>query len=110
MPLCAKSVQIFDSCKIPVDSSSEPPGGGRMAIETLNRDDSSPSITNQRPYDEVYQTPRFRSSDSYRNCQARLASSRHLRQDDAYCSGLSHLQNISLSADLGCSPPIGNAL
>src|SRR6266852_4543705 len=59
-----------------------------MAIETLNRDDSSLSTTNQRPYDEVYQTPRFRSSDSYRNCQARLASSRHLRQDDENCSRL----------------------
>src|SRR4030095_14473073 len=80
-----------------------------MAITTRNRDDSSPSTTNQRPYDEVYQTPRFNASHPYRNGQARLAPSRHLWQDDTNCSGVSHLQNLSLSVDLGCQPPIGNA-
>src|SRR5215831_17243474 len=81
-----------------------------MAITTLNRHDSSPSTTNQRPYDEVYPTPRFNASHPYRNGQARLAPSRHLWQDDPNCSGVSHLQNLSLSADVGCHPPIGNAL
>src|SRR6266567_7839154 len=80
-----------------------------MAITTLNRHDSLPSTTNQRPYDEVYQTPRFNTSHPYRNGQARLAQSRHLWQDDTNCSGLSHLQNLSLSTDLGCQSPIGNA-
>ena len=44
------------SFQIPVDSFSEP-----LAVRgwrtTLNRHDSSPSTTNQMPYDEVYQTP-----------------------------------------------------
>src|SRR5256885_10509790 len=78
-----------------------------MAITTLNRHDSLPSTTNQRPCDEVYQTPRFNTSHPYRNGQARLAQSRHLWQDDPNCSGVSHLQNFSLSADLGCQLPIG---
>src|SRR2546430_4250477 len=80
-----------------------------MAITTLNRHDSLPSTTNQRPCDEVYQTPRFNTSHPYRNGQARVAPSRYLWQDDPNCSGVSHLQNLSLSADLGCRPPIGNA-
>src|SRR6266446_3667684 len=68
----------------------------------LNHHDSSPSTTDQRRYDEVYQTSRLRSSNPYRNCQRRLAPSRHLRQDDPDCSSVSHLQNLSLSALLGC--------
>jgi len=81
-----------------------------MAITTLNRHDSSPSTTNQRPYDEVYQTPRLRSSHPYRNGQARLAPSRHLRHNDANRSGVSRLQNVSFSEDLGGSSPMRNAL
>ena len=81
-----------------------------MAITTLNRHDSSPSTTRQRPYDEVYQTPRLRSSHPYRNGQARLAPSRHLRQNDANRSGVSHLQNVALSDDLGGSSPMSNTL
>jgi hypothetical protein len=42
--------------QIPVDSFNETPGGGRMVIETSNRADSSPSTTNQRPNDEIYET------------------------------------------------------
>src|SRR6266487_1532479 len=80
-----------------------------MAITTLNRHDSLPSTTNQRPYDEVYQTPRLNTSHSYRNGQTRLAQSRHLWHDDPHCSGVSHLPHFSLSADVGCRPPIGNA-
>src|SRR4029450_12768243 len=80
-----------------------------MAITPLNRPDSFPSTTNQRPYDAVYQTPRFHTSHPYRNGQARLAQSRYLWQDDTHCAGLSHLQNLALSADLGCQPPMGNA-
>src|SRR6266436_1272626 len=72
-----------------------------MAITTLNRHDSSPSMTHQRPYDEVYQTPSFNASHPYRHGQARLAQSRHLRQNDTDCAGLSHLQHLSFSADLG---------
>src|SRR6266487_5948439 len=68
-----------------------------MAITTLNRYDSSPSTIPQRPYDEVYQTPRFNTAHPYRNGQARLAQSRHLWQDDPNCSGVSHLQNFSHS-------------
>src|SRR5512145_234222 len=80
-----------------------------MAITTLNRHDSLPSTTNQRPYDAVYQTPRFNTSHPYRTSQACLAQSRYLWQDDTNCAGLSPLQNLSLSADVGGQPPIGNA-
>src|SRR5262249_24908318 len=75
---------------IPVDSFIDAFGGGSMAIIRWNRHDSSPSTTNQRRYDEVYQTSRLRSSNPYRNCETRLDQSRHLRQDAPYCSGLSH--------------------
>src|SRR6516225_4795139 len=53
------------SFQISVDSFSESPGSGRMAIILLNRHDSSPSTTHQRLHDEVYQTPRFRSAHPY---------------------------------------------
>jgi hypothetical protein len=43
--------------QIPVDSFNETSGGGRMVIATSNRYDSSPSTTNQRQNDEVYETP-----------------------------------------------------
>src|SRR5207247_427263 len=69
-----------------------------------------PSTTNQRPYDAVYQTPRFTTAHPYRNGQARVAPSRHLWHDDTHCSGVSPLQNLALSAAWGCRPPIGNAL
>src|SRR5207253_2748522 len=81
-----------------------------MAITTLNRHDSSPSTTHQRPYDEVYQTPRLNAAHPYRHCQSRLAPSRHLGQDDTNCSGLSHLQHLTLSADVGCQPPMDHAV
>ena len=57
--------QIQGSFQISVDSFSESPGSGRMAIILLNRHDSSPSTTHQRLHDEVYQTPRFRSAHPY---------------------------------------------
>ena len=94
----------------PVDSFIDAFGGDRMAIIRLNHHDSSPSTTDQRRYDEVYQTSRLRSSNPYRNCQRRLAPSRHLRQDDPDCSSVSHLQNLSLSALLGCQTALGRPL
>src|SRR6266446_7595487 len=94
----------------PVDSFIDAFGGDRMAIIRLNHHDSSPSTTDQRRYDEVYQTSRFRSANPYRNCQRRLDPSRPLRQDDPDCSGLSHFQNLSLSALLGCQAPFGRSL
>src|SRR5712691_465080 len=94
----------------PVDSFSEPPGGSRMVIENRIVMIRHHPTANQRLYDEVSQTPRFRSSYPYRNGQARLAPSRHLRQNDADCSGLSHLQNLSVSAHVGGSAPTRNTL
>src|SRR5260370_42131058 len=94
----------------PVDSFSEPLGGSRMVIENRIVMIRHHPTANQRLYDEVYQTPRFRASHPYRNCQARLDQSRPLWQDDTDCSGLSYLQNLSLSAYLGGSAPIAGAL
>ena len=52
-----QNVQMFfGTFQIPVDSFNETPGGGRMVIKTSNRADSSPSTTNQRPNDEIYET------------------------------------------------------
>src|SRR4029434_8238983 len=73
---------LFGMFHSPVDSFIDAFGGDRMAIIRLNHHDSSPYTTDQRRYDEVYQTSRFRSSNPYRNCQRRLAPSRHLRPDD----------------------------
>jgi len=53
MGLCTKS----GTFQIPVDSFNETSGGGRIVIATSNRYDSSPSTTNQRQNDEVYETP-----------------------------------------------------
>src|SRR5215831_5509114 len=61
--------------QIPVDSFNATPGGGRVVIATSNRDDSSPSTTNQRQHDEVYETPRFRCTDPYPYCHAGVAVS-----------------------------------
>src|SRR5712691_846532 len=94
----------------PVDSFIDAFGGDRMAIIRLNHHDSSPSTTDQRRYDEVYQTSRLRPSTPYRHCQRRLAPSRPLRQDDPDRSSVSHLQNLSLSALLGCQTSLGRPL
>src|SRR6266498_3929495 len=94
---------FFGLFQTPVDSFNTTSGGGRM-IQSLNRYDSSPSTHNQRPRHEVYQTPRFRSRHPYRDCQAGLAPSRRLRQNDPNCTVLSHLQDLSLST-AGCRPP-----
>src|SRR6266436_2078775 len=102
-----RKIGMFQS---PVDSFSEPPGGSRMVIENRIVMIRHHPTANQRLYDEVYQTPRFRSSYPYRHCQARLAPSRHLRQNDADCSGLSHLPNLSVSAHVGGSAPTRNPL
>src|SRR3989442_1054018 len=105
-----KKREKFGMFQSPVDSFSEPPGGSRMVIENRIVMIRHHPTANQRLYDEVYQTPRFRSSYPYRHCQARLAPSRHLRQNDADCSGLSHLQNLSVSAHVGGSAPTRNTL
>src|SRR6266446_9798498 len=105
-----KSVSKTGMFHSPVDSFIDAFGGDRMAIIRLNHHDSSPSTTDQRRYDEVYQTSRLRSSNPYRHCQRRLAPSRHLRQDDPDCSSVSHLQNLSLSALLGCQTSLGRPL
>src|SRR6266404_3917596 len=93
----------FGLFQTPVDSFNTTSGGGRM-IQSWNRYDSSPSTHNQRPRHEVYQAPRFRSRHPYRDCQAGLAPSRRLRQNDPNCTVLSHLQDLSLST-AGCRPP-----
>ena len=100
----------FGMFQSPVDSFSEPPGGSRMVIENRIVMIRHHPTANQRLYDEVYQTPRLRSSYPYRHGQARLAPSRHLRQNDADCSGLSHLQNLAVSAHVGGSAPTRNTL
>src|SRR5215813_8045648 len=66
---------IFGTFQIPVDSFNETPGGGSMVIATSNRNDSSPSPTNQRQHEAVYQTPRFRSPHPYSYRHARVAAS-----------------------------------
>src|SRR3989454_5677089 len=66
---------ILGRFQSPVDSFSEPPGGSRMVIENRIVMIRHHPTANQRLYDEVYQTPRFRSSYPYRHCQARLAPS-----------------------------------
>src|SRR5262245_31996421 len=81
--------------QIPVDSFIETSGGGTMVSQASNRYDLSPAP--QRSPNEVYQTPRFRSPDPDRNCHDRLALSRRLRQDNAHRTGVSHLQDLSLS-------------
>jgi chromosome partitioning protein len=96
--------------QIPVDSFNATPGGGRMVIATSNRDDSSPSPTNQRQPDEVYQTPRFRSPDLYRDCQTGVAVSRGLQENDGDRTVLLDITDLSLATAFGCSPPVGSAL
>src|SRR3989442_13403018 len=105
-----KKVSFLGMFQSPVDSFSEPPGGSRMVIENRIVMIRHHPTANQRLYNEVSQTPRLRSAYPYRNGQARLAPSRHLRQNDADCSGLSHLQNLSVSAHVGGSAPTRNTL
>src|SRR5215510_10663403 len=81
-----------------------------MVICIVNPEDSSPSSTNQRPYDEVYQTPRFSSPDPYPYCHARLAASRCLRANDTNRQLLSDIPHLSLPTAVGCQPPVGSAL
>src|SRR5712691_3874241 len=96
--------------QIPVDSFNETSGGGRMLTSSSNLYDSSPSTTNQRPHDEVYETPRFRSPDPYLYRYARLAASRCLRENDAHRTILSDIQNLSLSTTFDGKPTVRNAV
>src|SRR3989442_14853747 len=83
--------------QISVDSFQETFGGSRMLIRKPKRCDSSPSTTNLRQHDEVYQTPRFRSPDPYRDGQTGVAVSRRLREDDGDRTVLSDITDLSLS-------------
>src|SRR5262249_42964389 len=100
----------FGTFQIPVDSFEETSGDARMVICIVNPEDSSPSSTNQRPCDEVYQTPRFRSPDPYPYRHARVAASRCLRENDAHRQLLSDIPHLSLPTAVGCQPPVGSAL
>ena len=96
--------------QIPVDSSNEIPGGGRMVIATSHRDDSSPSPTNQRQHDAVHQTCRFRSPDPYPYCHARVAASRCLWVNDGNRPSVSDIPDLSLPTPFYGKPAIGNAV
>src|SRR5574341_2681765 len=87
-------IRFKGTFQIPVDSFNETPGGGRMVIATSNRDDSSPSTTNQRQDDEVYATPRFRCTDPYPYCHAGVVVSRVLWENDANRTVLSDIQDF----------------
>jgi len=86
----------FGTFQTSVDRFNEPPGGGMMVIQISNRYDSSPSPTNQRQHDEVYQTPRLRSPDPYPSGHARVAASRGLRDNDGNLPVLSDIQDLPL--------------
>jgi hypothetical protein len=75
-----------------------------------NPEDSSPSSPNQRPYDEVYQTPRLRSADSSPYRHARVAASRSLRENDGNRQRLSDIQDLSLPTPCDGNPTTGNAV
>ena len=90
--------------KFQLTVSEETSGGGRMVILNTNPEDSSPSTTNQRPHDEVYQTPRFRSPDPYPDRHARVAASRCLRENDGNRPVLSDIPDLSLSTAFDGTP------
>ena len=92
----------------PIDSAKDKDLGLPMGSGMV--DDSSPSTTNQRPHDAVYQTPRLRCPDPYPYGHAGVAASRHLRENDAHRAVLSHLQDLSFSTAFGCQPPVGSPL
>lgn len=75
-----------------------------------NPEDSSPSTTNQRPHDEVYQTRRLRSPDPYRDCQTGVAASRRLRENDTNRPVLSDIADLALSTTFDGTLAIGNAV
>src|SRR5215813_14709908 len=114
LPRCALLPQTFyrlnGTFQIPVDSFEETSGDARMVICIVNPEDSSPSSTNQRPCDAVYQTPRFSSPDPYPYRHARVAASRCLRENDAHRQLLSDIPHLSLPTAVGCQPPVGSAL
>src|SRR5262249_37442630 len=68
--------------QIPVGSFNET-SGGTMVILKSNLYDSSPSTTNQRLHDKVYETPSLRSPDPYPDGHDGLVASRRLRENDA---------------------------
>ena len=73
--------------QIPVDSFYATSGGRKMVIsKKLQGINHHHTIQRQRY--EVYQTRRFIASNSYPYCQAGLAPSRRLRQNDADRQGL----------------------
>src|SRR5713101_1232538 len=76
----------------------------------MNPSDAPTSSTNQRQYDAVYPTPRFRSPHPYPYRHARLAASRCLRENDGNRQLLSDIQDLALPTDFGCQPPVGSAL
>ena len=75
-----------------------------------NPEDSSPSSTNQRLYDEVSQTPRLRCADPYPYRHAGVAASRCLRQNDGNCQLVSAIQDLALPTALDGKLAIGNAV
>src|SRR5713101_1692007 len=81
-----------------------------LNIYITNPEDSSPSTTNQRPHDEVYETPRFSPPDAYRYCHARVAASRCLRENDGNCTMLSDIPDLSLSTPVSGKPAVGNTV
>ena len=81
-----------------------------MVILKSNLYDSSPSTTNQRPHDEVYETPRFSPPDAYRYCHARVAASRCLRENDGNGPLVSDIQDLSLLTAFDGKLAIGNAV
>src|SRR4030095_6029096 len=95
-PVAGRSLRISGTFQIPVDSFEATSGDARMVICIVNPEDSSPSSTNQRPYDEVYQTPRFRSPDPYPYRHARLVVSRGLRENDTTSPLLSDIHHLPL--------------
>src|SRR6266481_6294026 len=100
--------RISGTFQIPVDNFNETSGGGTMVILKSNLYDSSPSTTNQRPHDEVYETPRFRAPDPYPDCHDGLAASRRLRANDEHRKILSDIPDLSLSTTFYGQPAVGN--
>ncbi len=103
-------IEELGTFQIPVDSFQETSGGGTMVILKSNLYDSSPSTTNQRPHDEVYETPRVRSTDPYPDCHDGVAASRRLRKNDTNSPVLSDIADLSLSTTFDGTLAIGDAV
>jgi len=100
---------FFGALQIPVDSFYATSGGRKMVIsKKLQGINHHHTIQRQRY--AVYQTRRFIASNSYPYCQAGLAPSRRLRQNDADRQGLWYFSDFSLSTPYGRYPPARSAL